>query len=116
MSSTWASAWPSRAALLFLLLAIAGAGEAKVFASQQEALALAFPDSERVEAQTFVLSDEQARRAGELAHAPLESKLVRIWRGLRGDTVLGYALIDVHEVRTHPEAFLIVLSPEGSVR
>jgi hypothetical protein len=46
----------------------------------------------------------------------VETRLVRIWRGLRGGEVQGYAMIDVHEVRTHPEAFLVVLSPEGSVR
>ena len=30
--------------------------------------------------------------------------------------VLGYAVIDVHNVRTLPEAFMVVLSPEGEVR
>ena len=56
------------------------------------------------------------RRVEELARAPVDAKVVRIWRGLRGDAVLGYALIDVHNVRTHPEAFMVVLAPEGTVR
>ena len=89
---------------------------ATVFHSQKEAIALAFPDAERIEDETFVLTAEQARRVEELAKAPVETKLVRIWRGLRGEEVQGYALIDVHTVRTHPEAFMVVLSPEGSVR
>jgi Na+-translocating ferredoxin:NAD+ oxidoreductase RnfG subunit len=89
---------------------------AKVFHSQKEAIALAFPDAEQIEDETFVLSAEQARRVEELARAPVETRLVRIWRGLRGEQVQGYALIDVHTVRTHPEAFLVVLSPQGSVR
>lgn len=120
MRSTWASASRSSplATGLVLLLALAGASAAgaKVFHSQNEAIALAFPDAERTEVETFVLSAEQARRVEELAKAPVETKLVRIWRGLRGGEVEGYALIDVHTVRTHPEAFLVVLSPEGSVR
>ena len=46
----------------------------------------------------------------------LESRLVRIYRGYRGKELLGYAFIDVHTVRTMPEAFLVVLSPSGEVR
>ncbi len=101
-----------------LLVAQTGAptARAKVFHSQKEAIALAFPDAERIEDETFVLTAEQARQVEELARAPVETKLVRIWRGLRGEQIQGYALIDVHTVRTHPEAFLVVLSPQGSVR
>jgi hypothetical protein len=89
---------------------------AEVFHSQKEAIALAFPDAERVELETHVLTDEQAKRVEELARAPLETRIVRVWRGIRGGEIQGYAMIDVHTVRTHPEAFLVVLSPEGSVR
>ena len=32
------------------------------------------------------------------------------------DEVLGYAHIDVHTVRTHPAALMVVLGPEGDVR
>ena len=127
MSSTSASASPSsaraagrRAALApALLVAALGAGmpaAAKVFYTQEEALALAFPDAERVEARNWVLTDEQAGRIEELSRAKLDSKLVRAWRGAKGDTILGWALIDVHTVRTQAEAFLVVLTPEGSVR
>jgi Na+-translocating ferredoxin:NAD+ oxidoreductase RnfG subunit len=35
---------------------------------------------------------------------------------MRAGEVQGYAMIELHTVRTHPEAFLVVLSPEGSVR
>jgi hypothetical protein len=114
MRSTWASAWLSSAWLL--AAALGGPVHAKVFSSQAEALALAFPDAERIEDRTFVLSAEQARRVEELSRAPLQSKVVRIWRGFRAETVLGFAWIDVHTVRTHPEALLVVISPEGSVR
>lgn len=104
-------------ALLGLLAALCAAeAGAKVFHTQKQALALAFPDAERIEDETFVLSGEQARRVEELARAPLETRVVRIWRGLREGRVQGYAMIDVHTVRTHPEAFLVLLSPQGSVR
>lgn len=94
----------------------AQAAEAKVFHSREEALELAFPDADRVEDDTIVLGDEQVRRIEELARCSLESRLVRIYRGYRGEELLGYAFIDVHNVRTLPEAFLVVLNPQGLVR
>lgn len=86
-----------------------------MFLSQKEALALAFPGATRVERKSTVLGEEQARTVEALAGVPLESKLVTLHAGYRGDELLGYALIDVHTVRTLPEAFLVVLSPDGRV-
>ena len=97
-----------------MLLAAAPAA-AGVFLSQREALALAFPDADRVEKKTVVLDDAQAALVEKQSGAPLESRLVTLHEGFRGDAVLGYALIDVHTVRTLPEAFMIVLTPDGRV-
>ncbi len=119
MSSTWGSALFSRsAAVAVLLLAVFVAvnANAKVFYSQSEALALAFPDAEEVESNTFVLDDHQVERIESLAKCELGSKLVKIYTGMREGKVLGYALIDVHNVRTLPEAFMVVLNPAGEVR
>lgn len=116
MSSTWASASRSRALCLLAALSLAAPASAKVFYSQQEALALAFPDADRVEPRSWLLTDEQARRIEELSRSKLDSKLVRAWRGAKGDAILGWALIDVRTVRTQAEALMVVLSPEGSVR
>jgi Na+-translocating ferredoxin:NAD+ oxidoreductase RnfG subunit len=108
----------SRRAFWLGLLAtlLAAQVQAKVFYSRSEAIALAFPDADRVEDQTVVLDDHQAERIEQLARSPLESKLVRVYRGYRGGQLLGYAFIDVHNVRTLPEAFLVVLNPQGEVR
>ncbi len=120
MSSIWASASPSErlralaAALCLLLLPAAAA--AKVFHSQSEALELAFPDAERIESRTFVLNDEQTARIEALSRSPVDSRLVKIYTGMRDGAVLGHAVIDVHTVRTLPEAFMVVLTPEGAVR
>jgi hypothetical protein len=107
----------SAAALVALALLLPSTPAAtKVFYSRSQALQIAFPDAERIEDQTYVLSDAQAERIGELAQSPLDSKLVKIYRGFHGDQLLGYAVIDIHNVRTMPEAFMVVLTPEGSVR
>jgi Na+-translocating ferredoxin:NAD+ oxidoreductase RnfG subunit len=55
-------------------------------------------------------------RIEELSQTRLDSKLVKIYTGLREGEVLGYAVIEVHNVRTLPEAFMVVMTPEGSVR
>ncbi len=98
------------------VLAICSGASAKIFYTRSEALDLAFPDAERVEGETYVLNEDQVRRIESLARSRLDSRLVRIYTGYRGEEVLGYALIDVHNVRTLPEAFLVVLTPGGSVR
>lgn len=92
------------------------AAQAKVFYSRAEALELAFPDAERVESRTYVLRDDQVEQIQTLSRSPLGTKLVKIYTGMRGDEVIGYAVIDIHRVRTQPEAFMVVLDPGGSVR
>ncbi|MEN8182335.1 MAG: FMN-binding protein [Myxococcota bacterium] len=98
-----------------LLTGLPGAGTASVLLSRSEALALAFPDAE-VERRTFVLTDAQAEQVESLAHAPLASRLVTFFVGRQDERVVGYALIDVHPVRTLPEGLLILLSPTGEIR
>lgn len=87
-----------------------------MFFSQSEALALAFPKAEEVRSKTFVLDEDQVARIESLAKCELDSKLVKIYTGMSDGKVLGYALIDIHNVRTLPEAFMVVLSPTGEIR
>ena len=35
--------------------------------------------------------------------------------GRKGDQTLGYAFLDIHVVRTQPEALFVVLTPQGEV-
>lgn len=105
-------------ALVCVLVAFVAAetADAKVFHSRQEALALAFPEADRIDKQTTILRAEQIEAIEALARAKVESKLVTIFTAYRGDEVLGYAHIDVHTVRTHPAALMVVLDPAGAVR
>jgi Na+-translocating ferredoxin:NAD+ oxidoreductase RnfG subunit len=99
-------------------LAIAGlpaVAHSKVYHARDEAIALAFPDAERVEARDIVLTDDQKNRIQKLAKAPLDSSLVTLYVGWRAGSPFAYALFDTHTVRTHPETFLVVISPQGSV-
>ncbi len=88
---------------------------AKVFYAKEEALRVAFPEAETIDKQLYFLTDDQMRQVERLARARVESKLVTIYAGKRGRKLLGYAMIEVHTVRTLPEAIMVVLSLEGQV-
>lgn len=90
--------------------------EAKVYHARDEALKLAFPDAERVEPRDVVLTDEQHDRIENLARAPLDTNLVTVYVGWRDGAPAAYAIFDTHTVRTFPETFLVVISPEGAVQ
>jgi Na+-translocating ferredoxin:NAD+ oxidoreductase RnfG subunit len=116
-----ASASSSRAlaaaALVALLCGLwAPQTHANVYASKDEALREAFPDAERIEEQSYVLTPDQAAAIAEQAKAPLERQIWTLYSAYRGNTLLGSAVIDVRNVRTLPEALLIVIAPDGSVR
>ena len=89
---------------------------ATVFHAKDEALALAFPGSDRVEDRVFILTDEQKAVIEKEAHAPLESQLWRVHVGWKGSEILGYAVLDTNIVRTLPETFMVVLAPDATVR
>lgn len=89
---------------------------AKIFYAKEEALKLAFPEAERIEMRTFILTEAQLRKAERMARTKIDSKLFTFYVGRKGDKVLGYAAIDSHIVRTLPETFMVVLTPAGEVR
>jgi len=115
------SALATSSRTLLALIAILGLGGpavpagAKVFHSQKEAIELAFPDADRVETRTLILTGEQTEVIQREARSKLDSRIVKLYHGYRDDQLLGHAFIDVHVVRTLPEAFLVVLTPEGKV-
>ena len=88
---------------------------AKVFYAKEEALRSAFPEADVIDKRTFFLTDDQKKQVETLARTRLDSKLVTLYIGKRRQKPLGYATIDVHTVRTLPEAVMVVLSLEGRV-
>lgn len=120
-SDRWRGRLPGRSlgavALVFVLVGSPAApARAKVYLSRSEALAWAFPDADRVDEAVHVLDEAQAHAVEALARAPVETRIVKLYTAWRDDAVAGYAWIDIHTVRTMPEAILVVLTPEGTVR
>ena len=102
------------ALFLFAALLLASSARGEVFASANEAIAAAFPGA-RVEKRSVLLDDHQVVAVEQLAQAKLESHIATLHTAWRDGRVLGYAFVDVHQVRTLPEALLVVISPEGRV-
>ena len=90
--------------------------EAQVFYSKTEALQVAFPKADRIETQTFFLTPQQVERVEALAQTSVTSKLATFHIGHAADSVQGYAFIETHIVRTFPETFLMVVSPDGRLQ
>ena len=101
--------------LVVALVAVADVAGAEVFASKAEALEQAFPGADSIESHTLVLDEAQAAAIEKLSFGELESRLATIHSGRKDGQLIGYAIIDVHTVRTFPEAFLVVLDPQGRV-
>ena len=118
MTYNWDSVLLFRLGAALVCAALLGAAapvQAKVFLGRNDALAWAFPAADHVEDATQILSLREVTAVETLGGGVRESRLVTVYTGYRGKSLLGYALIDIHNVRTHPEAFLIVLSPRGEV-
>lgn len=94
----------------------AGVASAKVFASQQQALAEAFPDASRIDRRTVLLRKRDVAKITAITHEEVQAKVIVLYTAYKDDEIFGYAHIDVHNVRTKPEALMIVLTPEGAVR
>ena len=106
----------SLSGVLAALVLAAPVAEGKVFHTRQEALELAFPDADRIDKETIILSRDQVAAIEVAARAKVQTKLVTIFTAWKGGEVQGYAHIDVHTVRTHPSALLVVWGPDGKVR
>ncbi|GIW41684.1 MAG: hypothetical protein KatS3mg076_2261 [Candidatus Binatia bacterium] len=101
---------------IFVSAFVASPAHAAVYHSRDEALELAFPEADRTEARNFFLTEPQKKEIEKLARSTLDSDLLTVYVGYRGESLLGYAVFDTHVVRTLPETFLLVLSPEGTLR
>ena len=100
---------------LFLISAISSPLASRVFYTPEQAKALAFPDADRFAARTLVLSPAQVEKVEKLSRATLASKVIRMQKAWRGEKLLGYFVIDVHNVRTKSEALLVALDAQGRI-
>lgn len=97
-------------------LLVGAVAAATVLITVEEALELAFPGA-TTERETLFLSDEEREAAAKRSGVEVSSRLATryVARGADG-SVLGWAYLDTHRVRTLPETLMIVLDADGTVR
>lgn len=103
--------------LIFLFFCFVSFGidsPARDFKTPEQALKDAFPDA-RIEVKNIVLSKEQVEKIERLSGVKLGTRLVSWYIARRGNSIVGYAYIDTHIVRTHPEVVLYTLTPDGKI-
>ena len=89
---------------------------ARVYLSQKEALAIAFPKGQTTERRTGYLSKDEAKHAAALAKAPVDSLVWTHYVGKSKEKIAGYAYFETHVVRSMPETFMAVLDAKGRLR
>lgn len=93
-----------------------GVGHAQTLLTQQEALALAFPEPARIDRRTAFLDEGELARAREAAEgAEVETRIVTYYLGSLEGRILGYAYFDAHRVRTLDEVVMVVVTPAGTI-
>lgn len=103
-------------ALAMVAIAAPEHADAKVFASQNQALREAFPDATRISRDSRLVLRKELVSLQSLTGQDDLPRVVVLYTAWRDEELLGFAHIDVHNVRTKPEAFLVVLRPDGTVR
>lgn len=83
------------------------AAHARVFMTQQQALASAFPGA-KVTREVIYLTPEQIAAAKKESGVDFEDRMI-----VRYASTGGYAYFDTHRVRTMPETVMIVVTPDG---
>lgn len=82
--------------------------------SQNEALALAYPEADSFERRTAFLSEEEAARLEEVSRSAVQ-RVVTHYVALRRGEALGVAYFDAHRVRTLREVLMVALDEAGAV-
>ena len=88
----------------------------QVFKSQQEALRIAFPDSQKVARKTVFLDDSQVQKIQKRARAKVESKIVTFYIDESENGPTAFVFFERNTVRTKDEIFMVVVNPDASVR
>ncbi|HVP28341.1 MAG TPA: FMN-binding protein [Myxococcota bacterium] len=88
---------------------------ATVYHTEDEAVAIAFPDATRVESTNVVLDDDLQAKVSAQVGYPIKERLLVLREAYRGDVLLGRAFALDEIAKTLPFRFLVALRPDGAV-
>ncbi|RMH02941.1 MAG: FMN-binding protein [Aquificota bacterium] len=95
--------------LFFCLVAFS-----KEFKKPEQALMEAYKGAQ-VQVRNIVLKPEQAQEVQRLSGVKMDTRLSSWYIVVKEGRVIAYAYVDTHIVRTHPEAVLYSIKPDGSI-
>lgn len=97
--------------LLLVALLVALPAAARVFMTQPQALAGAFPAGVKVTRQAVFLTPQQIAAAKKESGVDFKDQLVVRYAGANG----AYAYFDTHRVRTLAETVMVVVAADGTI-
>lgn len=99
-------------------MAVPATGVDAQILTQDEALALAFPDADAIERRTAYLDDAQLQRARDLAGASVDirSTIVTYYVAMSDGRPSAVAYFDAHVVRTLDQVLMVVVGPDARIR
>jgi len=98
-------------AILFLLIFLFSFGKS---VKPEEILKEMYPSSE-IEIIDKILTPDELKKAEELAGMKIDTRFITFYLVKKENRVLAYGYVDIHRVRTKPEAVLYVISPRGKI-
>jgi len=106
----------TRLHLLIAVLLAASAAQARVFLTQQQALAGAFGAGVKVTRRAIFLTPEQIRVAKKESGVDFSDAMIVRYTGSNAAGVpVGYAYFDTHRVRTLPETVMVVVGADATI-
>jgi hypothetical protein len=94
---------------------MAFAAQARVFMTQPQALASAFPAGTKIARQALFLTQGQRAAAQRESGVTFDDRMIVRYTGTVGDRIVGYAYFDTHRVRTLPETVMVVIDATGKI-
>jgi electron transport complex protein RnfG len=88
---------------------------AQVLLTQDEALALAFPNATSFDRITAFLDNQQAEQIGQLAGTPPDRLTITHYIAMQGNDRIGVGYFDAHLVRTLNEVLLVAIGLEEEI-
>ena len=85
--------------------------------TQDEALALAFPDAHEIKRHTAYLSSAEVARARTFAGegVAIETRVITYYLAMHSGHSVGVAYFDVHRVRTLSEVLMVAVGTDGRI-
>jgi hypothetical protein len=90
--------------------------DVQVYLTKKQAFKVAFPGADKVDREKKWPTDAQKVAIGEMCQQEIDVRRINFYVGKKGDSILGYALIDHQIGKSFPITFMTVLNVDGTVR